>query len=132
MGKLYWIHIAYMLAAVLFVFGIKRLSSIKSSRQGNILATLAMFVAIAATFLDLQWFQTFKPSFVIVGCIIGAAIGAYFAVKVEMTGMPQMVAIFNGMGGGASLLVALSFFFEKRDRNFARKPKSIKRSQQHE
>ena len=99
-GKLYWIHIAYMLAAVLFIFGIKRLSSIRSSRQGNTIASLAMVIAIGATILDLYWFHTFRPSYMIIGCIIGSAIGAYFAIKVEMTGIsgPYDITVFDAVG----------------------------------
>lgn len=112
-STLYWIHLAYMLSAVLFIVGLKRLSSIRTARFGNVLATLAMLLAIAATVLDLYWHQpSFQPGFLLAGSLIGSVVGAYFAFRVEMTHMPQMVALFNGMGGGASFLVALSYFFE--------------------
>lgn len=109
----YWIHLSYMLAAILFIVGLKRLSSIKTARGGNALATLAMLLAIGATIFDLYMTQSpFQPGFLIAGSIVGSLIGAYFAFRVGMTEMPQMVALLNGMGGAASLFVALSYFFE--------------------
>ena len=96
-------NIFYVLASVLFILGIKKLSHPKTARNGNFLSALGMFVAIVSTLLasekiDLQM--------IMVGMIIGSVIGALFAQKVEMTQMPQMVAIFNGFGGSASALVA--------------------------
>ena len=90
-------NIAYVLAAILFILGIKRLSSPKTARSGNTIASVGMLIAIVATLVsyDLLDFQT-----IAIGMIIGAIIGAFFAIKVEMTQMPQMVAIFNGFGGG--------------------------------
>ncbi len=101
-------NIAYVLAAVLFILGIKRLSSPKTARSGNTIASVGMLIAIVATLVsyDLLDFQT-----IAIGMIIGAIIGALFAIKVEMTQMPQMVAIFNGFGGGASALVAAAEYF---------------------
>jgi NAD(P) transhydrogenase subunit beta len=96
-------NIAYVFAAILFILGIKRLSSPKTARSGNTVASMGMLIAIVATLVsfDLLDFQT-----IAIGMIIGTIIGAFFAIKVEMTQMPQMVAIFNGFGGGASALVA--------------------------
>jgi len=101
-------NIAYVLAAILFILGIKRLSSPKTARSGNTIASVGMLIAIVATLVsyDLLDFQT-----IAIGMIIGAIIGALFAIKVEMTQMPQMVAIFNGFGGGASALVAAAEYF---------------------
>ena len=96
-------NIAYVFAAILFILGIKRLSSPKTARSGNAVASMGMLIAIVATLVsfDLLDFQT-----IAIGMIIGTIIGAFFAIKVDMTQMPQMVAIFNGFGGGASALVA--------------------------
>ena len=96
-------NIAYVFAAILFILGIKRLSSPKTARSGNTVASMGMLIAIVATLVsfDLLDFQT-----IAIGMIIGTIIGAFFAIKVDMTQMPQMVAIFNGFGGGASALVA--------------------------
>ncbi len=101
-------NIAYVLAAILFILGIKRLSSPKTARSGNTIASVGMLIAIVATLVsyDLLNFQT-----IAIGMIIGTIIGAFFAIKVEMTQMPQMVAIFNGFGGGASALVAAAEYF---------------------
>ncbi len=96
-------NITYVLASTLFILGIKRLSSPKTARSGNTVASVGMLIAIIATLVSYGHldFQT-----IAIGIIIGTIIGAFFAIKVEMTQMPQMVAIFNGFGGGASALVA--------------------------
>jgi len=99
----------YLLSAILFILGLKNLSSPKTARRGNTLAMLAMLTAIVVTLLD-QRILDF--SFIIAGLIIGATIGAIGAKKVQMTDMPQMVALFNGLGGGASTLVATSEYFQ--------------------
>ena len=100
-------NIFYVLASVLFILGIKKLSHPKTARNGNFLSALGMFVAIISTLIasdniDLQM--------IMIGMIIGTVIGALFAQKVEMTQMPQMVAIFNGFGGSASALIAAAEF----------------------
>src|SRR6478672_5421077 len=99
------IAIAYIVAAVLFIFGLKRLSSPSTARSGNQLAAIGMALALAATLLDRQ-----IVSFWIIaaGTLIGAAIGVYFARTGQMTAMPQMVALFNGMGGGTAALVSVA------------------------
>jgi len=100
--------VAYLVSAVLFIFGLKNLSSPKTARRGNLLAMLGMLVAIVITLLDKQIIDF---TYIIVGIIVGGAIGAISARRVQMTAMPQMVAIFNGFGGGASTLVALAEFY---------------------
>jgi NAD(P) transhydrogenase subunit beta len=101
-------NIAYVLAAVCFILGIKRLSSPKTARSGNTIASVGMLIAIVATLVS---FELLDFRTIAIGMIIGAIIGAFFATKVEMTQMPQMVAIFNGFGGGASALVAAAEYF---------------------
>ena len=100
-------NIFYVLASVLFILGIKKLSHPKTARNGNLLAALGMFVAIVSTLVA---YDKIDFQMIIVGMIIGTVIGALFAQKVEMTQMPQMVAIFNGFGGSASALVAAAEF----------------------
>mgnify|MGYP001272519304 FL=1 len=100
-------NVFYVLASVLFILGIKKLSHPKTARNGNFLSACGMFIAIVSTLvandnIDLQM--------IALGMIIGSAIGALFAQKVEMTQMPQMVAIFNGFGGSASALIAAAEF----------------------
>jgi NAD(P) transhydrogenase subunit beta len=99
------IAIAYIVAAVLFILGLKRLSSPATARSGNQLAAIGMAVALAATLLDRQ---ILSFGIIAVGMLLGAAIGVYFARTVQMTAMPQMVALFNGMGGGTAALVSVA------------------------
>mgnify|MGYP001031575726 CR=1 FL=1 len=102
--------IIYLISSALFIFGIKQLSSVKTARQGNLTSAIGMLIAIIATLFD-QKIVNFE--LIIIGLIVGALIGAIFALKVEMTAMPQMVALFNGFGGGASLLVAVADYFKE-------------------
>jgi len=97
------IDIAYLVSGIMFIYGLKRLQSPATARKGNQLAALGMFVAVVAT-LFLQ--EILTPIHMLMGAVIGAGIGAYLAKKVEMTGMPELVAAFNGFGGIASALVA--------------------------
>ncbi|MBA3645116.1 MAG: NAD(P)(+) transhydrogenase (Re/Si-specific) subunit beta [Gemmatimonadaceae bacterium] len=99
------IAVAYIVAAVLFIFGLKQLSSPATARAGNRLAALGMFVALGATLLDRQIISFWL---IAGGTLLGAAIGIYFARTVQMTAMPQMVALFNGMGGGTAALVSVA------------------------
>ena len=103
-------NLAYVLAAILFILGLKKLSSPKTARSGNTIASVGMLIAIVATVVS---FELLDFKLIAVGMIIGTIIGATFAIRVEMTQMPQMVAIFNGFGGGASALVATAEFFSK-------------------
>ena len=105
-------NLAYVAAAILFIIGIKRLSSPKSAQSGNTIASIGMLIAIVATVLS---FELLDFKLIAIGMIIGSIIGATFAIRVQMTQMPQMVAIFNGFGGGASALVAAAEFLNKYD-----------------
>lgn len=102
------ITLAYLLASVLFILGLKGLSSPKSARKGNALAMVAMLIAIVVTLFDKKILDF---SFIIAGIIIGSAIGVFTARKAKMTSMPQMVALYNGLGGGASAFVALAEYY---------------------
>lgn len=103
------IEISYLVSSIFFIFGIKELASPKTARRGNLYASIGMLIAIVVTLLD-QHVVTFE--WIIIGIVIGSAIGAFMAIKVQMTGMPQMVGLLNGFGGGASTLVALSEFYK--------------------
>jgi NAD(P) transhydrogenase subunit beta len=96
------VEYAYLLTGVLFIIGLKYLSSPKTALLGNRISAVGMLVAVVATFSQgiVQW------PVIAGGLAVGAAIGIYFARSVKMTAMPQMVAIFNGCGGGAAALVA--------------------------
>jgi NAD(P) transhydrogenase subunit beta len=100
------INFTYLISAVLFMLGLKNLSSPATARLGNTLSMIGMALAIIATLLVSG--LSFK--LIIIGIVIGTVIGAFSAIKVEMTSMPEMVALFNGCGGAASALVALSEF----------------------
>lgn len=95
----------YLLAAVLFIVGLKQLTSPATARTGNRYASIGMLLAIVVTLLDSG---IIGYGAVIAGLVVGSGIGVYLARAVEMTAMPQLVAAFNGFGGGASALVALS------------------------
>jgi NAD(P) transhydrogenase subunit beta len=97
------IHAAYLLAAVLFILGIRGLSSPKTARSGNLLAAVGMLIAVIATLVDRQ---ILSYTWIFAGVVVGGAIGTVAARRVTMTAMPQMVALFNGSGGGAAALVS--------------------------
>ncbi len=99
--------LVYLLAAVLFIVGLKFLSSPRSARRGNWVAAVGMVLAVAWTVVVLL--GSFTPAGIaicVAGVVIGGIIGTVSARTVKMTAMPQMVAIFNGVGGGAAALVA--------------------------
>ncbi len=100
------ISVSYIVGSVLFVIGLKRLSSPATARGANCLSAVGMLLAIVGTLLskglEFQW--------IIVGLIIGSTMGVFIALKVAMTAMPQMVALLNGSGGLASLLVGWSTY----------------------
>jgi len=96
------INLAYIAAAILFVFGIKMLGSADTARRGNMISSIGMLIAVVITLLD-QQILTYQ--WIFIGLVIGGAIGAIAARVVKMTGMPELVALFNGFGGLASLLV---------------------------
>jgi NAD(P) transhydrogenase subunit beta len=101
------LSIAYLVTAVLFILGLKFLSSPRTARNGNILAMIGMAIAVAATCFDsgiLSWTD------IVIGALIGVPIGFVSARLVKMTAMPQMVALFNGAGGGAAALVSAGEF----------------------
>jgi NAD(P) transhydrogenase subunit beta len=99
----------YLVAAVLFVLGLKRLGSPLTARQGNRMSGVGMLLAIAVTLFD-HGILSYQE--IMVGMFIGSAVGFWMARAVKMTSMPQMVALLNGFGGGASLLVGGAEFLK--------------------
>ncbi|MFB2982014.1 NAD(P)(+) transhydrogenase (Re/Si-specific) subunit beta [Microseira sp. BLCC-F43] len=102
------IQISYLVAASLFILGLKQMSSPATARRGNLLGAIGMLIAIVATLLDQQ---VVNYETIAVGIILGSIIGTVMAQKVEMTAMPQMVGLLNGFGGAASMLVAMGEFW---------------------
>ncbi len=105
------VHTSYLVGAGCFIFGIKRMSRVRTAQAGNRLAGIGMLLAVIATFIALG---SVNYTWIISGLIVGGAIGGILAKRVEMTSMPELVALFNGLGGAASFLVALSMFFKLR------------------
>ena len=98
-----YINLTYLVAAVLFILGLKGLTHPRTAVRGNTLGALGMFVAVIVTMLD-QHIVSYE--LILIGVVIGAGVGTILALKIQMTAMPQLVAIFNGFGGIASVLVA--------------------------
>ena len=114
MDKTTLLQLAYILAAALFILGLKNMSHPRTAVRGNALGCLGMLLAVAVTLLGVEGYV-----FVIAGMIVGGAIGAVLAVKIQMTAMPQLVALFNGFGGAASFLVAGAELVKLNPRNAA-------------
>src|SRR3972149_2927804 len=93
------VDIAYLVAAIMFIVGLKRLSSPATARSGNLVAAAGMLIALAATFLNRQLLNL---GLVGAGIVVGGLIGSVLARKVKMTAVPQAGAILNGMGGGGA------------------------------
>jgi H+-translocating NAD(P) transhydrogenase subunit beta len=104
-----FIDACYLVASVLFILGIRGLSHPRTARRGNVLAAVGMLIAVVATLLDPQ-VENF--GLIILGIVLGTVVGVVSARAVKMTAMPQMVALFNGVGGGAVAAVALSEYHE--------------------
>ncbi|MCB1050574.1 MAG: NAD(P)(+) transhydrogenase (Re/Si-specific) subunit beta [Acidobacteria bacterium] len=99
----------YLIASVMFIFGLKMMTRVKTARRGNQLGALAMLIAIVTTLIEMG---KVDYTIILAGIVVGGLIGAIMAIRVQMTSMPEMVAMFNGLGGGASVLVALSYLYK--------------------
>ena len=102
----------YMIASVFFIMGIKKLGKADSARKGNLMSSIGMGIAVISVLISQDVFEAGIVAYVIIVLAIaaGSVIGFIWAKKVEMTGMPQLVALFNGFGGLSSMLVAISQF----------------------
>jgi NAD(P) transhydrogenase subunit beta len=97
------LSLAYLVAAVLFIQGLRDMTHPRTAVRGNKISALGMFLAVGVTVL---WFDILSPLVLLAALVLGAAIGTWLAITVETTEMPQLVGLFNGFGGGASVLVA--------------------------
>lgn len=109
----YATNLVYLIASIFFIFGLKGLTKPKTARRGNLYAAIGMLLAVVVTLasqhiLDFTW--------IFIGMLVGGVIGSVFAMRIAMTAMPQLVAIFNGFGGVASALVAATTLLEVHDR----------------
>jgi NAD(P) transhydrogenase subunit beta len=107
-----FISLCYLVASAMFIVGIKQLSHPRTARNGNLIAAIGMAIAVAATLLDRE---IANYGLIIAGMAIGTLIGVVSARRVKMTAMPQMVALFNGVGGGAVALIALAEYHKDID-----------------
>ncbi len=107
-----WTALGYLLSASFFIFGLKKLGHPRTAPRGNLYGAIGMLIAVITTVLDMQLQSNSNDpmnwTLIVAGLALGSLIGYIMAVKVEMTGMPEMVALFNGFGGAASALVAFS------------------------
>ncbi|WP_404376109.1 NAD(P)(+) transhydrogenase (Re/Si-specific) subunit beta [Vreelandella aquamarina] len=105
--SLSFVNLFYLVSAVLFIIGIKGLTRPRTAVRGNLLAAVGMLVAVVVTLLDQS---ILSYGWILAGVILGGAVGVLLATRIQMTAMPQMVALLNGFGGGASLAVAMASF----------------------
>jgi H+-translocating NAD(P) transhydrogenase subunit beta len=106
-----WTFLAYLVAAALFITGIRRLRRPETARSGNTIAAVGMVIALVATIFVANIDEALSTVEIGVGVLVGSVIGAVAAQRVQMTAMPQMVAAFNGVGGAAAALIAVSEFY---------------------
>ncbi len=107
------IQLTYLIAASLFILGLKKLGSPATARNGNVVAAVGMLLAVVATMLDQH---VLNYEMILIGLAIGSVLGVIAAYKVQMTDMPQMVGLLNGLGGAASALVAVAEFWRLLDK----------------
>src|ERR1700680_626143 len=102
-----FLQVLYIVAFALFIYGLSGLTGPRTAVRGNRIAAVGMAIAVIATLLDRgegNW------ALIVIGVVIGTAVGVPAARRVKMTAMPQMVALFNGVGGGAVFLIAWAEF----------------------
>tara|TARA_B100001142_G_scaffold330295_1_gene397812 strand:+ start:65243 stop:66631 length:1389 start_codon:yes stop_codon:yes gene_type:complete len=109
-------NLIYIASAILFITGIKMLGKEDTAVKGNFLSALAMFIAVVITFTDPE--IAVDPYIILAGIGIGAVVGSIIALKVKMTSIPEMVALFNGFGGLATFFIAWSEFESVPDSYF--------------
>ena len=108
------INFSYLVASILFILGSKGLTNPRTAARGNLIGASGMLLAVITTLADRQVFGAGLEGLtvILIGVLIGAGLGTTLALKIQMTAMPQMVALLNGFGGGASTLVAGAALFD--------------------
>ena len=109
--------IGYLIASILFILGLKKLGHPRTAPTGNLYGAMGMLLAVIITIAQMDFGLTNNFILIGAGLAIGGLIGYVMAVRVQMTGMPEMVALFNGFGGAASALVAASEVFRRINQN---------------
>ena len=106
-----WVDLAYLIAAVLFILGLKGLTHPRTAVRGNLIGAVGMLLAVLVTLVDQQVLGAgiLGYSLIFIGMAIGAGIGAWLAITIRLESMPELVALFNGLGGAASFVVAGSY-----------------------
>jgi len=104
------LDIIYMIGAISFIFGIKMLGNPAKAKKGNLIAAFGMTISIFGTIFLYEGIKTSNYIWIFAALIIGTVVGTIMAKKVKMTGMPQMVSFFNGMGGACAALISLVEF----------------------
>ena len=105
--------IGYLIASILFILGLKKLGHPRTAPTGNLYGALGMLLAVVVTIAQMDFGVIDNFVLIAGGLLIGGLIGYVMAIRVQMTGMPEMVALFNGFGGAASALVAASEVFRR-------------------
>ena len=106
-------ELGYIVAAILFIFGLKMLSKEDTAARGNLVSSVGMLIAVLVTLI-----KVVDPHLILLAMLIGAGIGSLFALKVKMTSIPEMVALFNGFGGLSSFFLAWSQFISQSSVSF--------------
>lgn len=103
-----WINLSYLVSAIFFILGLKGMTRPKTAVRGNLYGSIGMLIAVIATLLATE---VVSYIWIVIGVLIGSGVGAYFAITIKMEKMPEMVALFNGFGGAASMFVAGADFW---------------------
>ena len=106
-----WINVVYLLSSVAFIYGLKLMSSPATAKRGNLISSGGMAIAVLAT---LMHHQILHYGWIILGLVIGTAVGIPAALTIQMTAMPEMVALLNGFGGISSLLLGWATYHHTR------------------
>src|SRR5438874_7347846 len=102
------LEISYLIGAVTFIFGLKMMGNAKTARRGNTYATIGMTVAIVGTIIFFEGeYHAVTMSLIFIAIALGSIIGLYTAKRVKMTKMPELVSMFNGMGGACAAMIGL-------------------------